>query len=672
MPVPPTPIREIENIFIPLSDGTRLAARIWMPADAQTHPVPALLEYLPYRKDDGTVIRDARRQPYFAAHGYAAVRVDMRGSGDADGILYDEYLEQEQDDALEVIDWLTKQPWCDGKVGMHGISWGGFNALQTAARQPEALKALMVIGFTDDRYNDDVHYMGGCVLASQMLQWSAVMFVYNAAPPDPLVVGERWREMWLERMEKTPPYVEEWLRHQRRDDYWKHGSVGEDYSRIRVPVLAVGGWRDSYNNSIPRLLAGLATPRRGLIGPWAHSFPSVGPPGPTIGFLQETVRWWDRWLKGKTNGDEDLPFLRSYILQSEPPAKHFTHHHGYWVSDPAWPSPNISTETRYLNSTGAALTLESAPADECPIQFRGLQAHGFEHVTWGSYGAPGSYPGDQRAADGEALIFTSEPFNQRLVLLGNPALDLSVAADQPLALLAVRLCDVAPHGASRLISWGLLNLTHRDSHEHPSALVPGKRYQVSVQLNMLGYEIPAGHRLRVSISPTYARMAWPSPKPVTLTVFTGEGCRLNLPVRTPQPEDGRVEFDPAETAPPMDYTTLRPSRRVQNLTRDQTTDEITFRLEIDSGRVLLPNGMEVDDWSLETHHLREGDPLSSRQKVEAKLEYRRTDWSVRIETVSTMTADETHFYVVNHMKGFEGADQVFEKTWSAKIGRDLL
>ena len=670
--MPSTPLREIENVFIPLSDGTRLAARIWMPADAETHPVPALLEYLPYRKDDGTAIRDARRQPYFAAHGYAAVRVDMRGSGNADGILFDEYLEQEQDDAIEVIEWITKQPWCDGNVGMHGISWGGFNALQTAARQPEALKALMVIGFTDDRYHDDVHYMGGCVLASQMMQWSAVMFVYNAAPPDPVFVGERWREMWLERMEKTPPYVEEWLRHQRRDDYWKHGSVGEDYDAIRIPVLAVGGWRDSYNNSIPRLLAGLNTPRRGLVGPWAHSFPSVGPPGPTVGFLQETVRWFDTWLKGDDNGTLELPFLRSYIMQSEPPARHYQSLKGYWVSDPSWPSPHVREKLHYLNQTGGAFTLDPAPKREASVPFKGLLSHGFEHITWGSYGAPGSYPGDQRAADGRALSFTSESLDSPLVLLGNPVLDLDFSVDQPLALAAARLCDVAPDGASRMISWGLLNLTHYESHEFPSPLKPGKRYSAAVQLNLLGYEIPAGHRLRVSISPTYARQAWPSPKPVTLTIHTGPGCRIRLPVRTPQPNDSHVDFEPAETAPPLPYKVLRPEKRRQSLTRDQTSDEITFRLEIDAGRVLLPNGMEVDDWSVETHSIREDDPLSMTQRVEARLEYRRGDWGVRIETISTMSASETHFHVENHMKAFEGHELVFNKTWRADIERNLV
>ncbi len=668
----PHKIREIENTWIPLADGTRLAARIWMPEDATARPVPALLEYLPYRKDDGTVIRDARRQPYLAGHGYAAVRVDMRGSGDSDGILQDEYLPQEQDDALEVLSWIAAQPWCDGNIGMHGISWGGFNSLQVAARQPPELKAILVIGFTDDRYNDDVHYMGGCVLASQMMQWAGVMFAYNAAPPDPHSVGQRWREMWLERMEKTPPYLHAWLRHQRRDEYWKHGSVGETYSAIRVPVLAVGGWADSYNNSIPRLLSGLEVPRMGLIGPWSHAFPEWGPPGPRIGFLQESLRWWDHWLKGIDNGLLEEPVLRSWIQQREPPARHYAERKGYWVADPAWPSPHISKRVFVLNGGRAGHSLDESPVAESPLSIRGLLAHGFDHPTWASYGSAGEYPGDQRLADGQSLNFTSSPLAESLVLLGDPQLELELTADQPLALVAVRLCDVAPDGASVLVSWGLLNLTHRESHAAPSALEAGKRYAVKVPLNFIGYEFSAGHRLRIGISPTYARQAWPSPRPVTLTVFSGAGCRLTLPVRSPQAGDGHVTFPPAEIAPPLAVTTLRPDSRQQTVTHDQVQDQVIFRLEKDSGRIRIPNGMEVDRWSLETHSLTEGDPLSMEQRVQSRLEYRRADWRVRIETDSYLRADETHFHLSNRLDAFEGDEPVFTRTWTTSIQRDLI
>jgi putative CocE/NonD family hydrolase len=335
------PVREIENVFIELADGCRLAARIWLPADAEGDPVPAILEYLPYRKRDGTSQRDALTHPYVAGHGYACVRVDMRGNGESDGLMLDEYSLQEQDDALEVIGWIARQPWCIGAIGMIGISWGGFNGLQVAARRPPALKAVITLCSTDDRYADDIHFMGGCLL-NDNLSWASTMFAYSSRPPDPALLGERWRELWLHRLENTVLLVDEWLRHQRRDRQWRHGSVCEDFDAIQCPVYAVGGWADGYSNAIPRLLAGLTVPRKGLIGPWAHRYPHFATPGPQIGFLQECLRWWDHWLKGIDTGIMAEPLYRVWMQESAPPQAHYDERPGRLVAEPSWPSPNIA------------------------------------------------------------------------------------------------------------------------------------------------------------------------------------------------------------------------------------------------------------------------------------------------------------------------------------------
>jgi putative CocE/NonD family hydrolase len=341
----PRPLGEAEDTWIPLSDGCRLSARVWRPQDSDDDPVPALLEYLPYRKDDATAVRDSVRHPYFAGHGYASVRVDMRGSGASDGILEDEYLPQEQEDGVEVIAWLAAQPWCTGDVGMIGLSWGGFNALQVAALRPPELKAIVTLCSTDDRYALDVHYMGGCVLADFMLPWAASMLVLNARPPDPALAGARWREQWLDRMERTPSFIEAWLAHQRRDAYWEQGSVCEDYGRIACPVYAVGGWADAYRNAVPRLLAGLPGPRKGLIGPWAHLYPEQGVPGPAIGFLQECLRWWDHWLRGRDTGIMDEPILRVWMQDAVPPQPFYEERAGRWIAEAAWPSPNLGARS---------------------------------------------------------------------------------------------------------------------------------------------------------------------------------------------------------------------------------------------------------------------------------------------------------------------------------------
>ena len=341
-------MRTIEHTWIPMPDGTRLAARVWLPEDAAlsgggreagggTSRVPAILDFLPYRQGDLMAARDAAIYPYLAARGYACARVDLRGTGNSEGIIDDEYTPQELQDGCDVIAWLAAQPWCDGNVGMTGISWGGFNSLQVAALRPAALRAVLTLCASDDRYADDVHYRGGCVLAVDMLQWAVSMLVWNALPPDPAVAGDAWRSRWLDRLTQTPAFIEPWLSHQLRDGYWRHGSVREDYAAIEVPVYAVGGWSDGYTDAIPRLLAGLSGPRKGLIGPWSHAFPNDSVPGPEIGFLEESLRWWDHWLKGIDTGIMDEPMLRAWMQDYTPPAPHHRDWPGRWVAEPCWP-----------------------------------------------------------------------------------------------------------------------------------------------------------------------------------------------------------------------------------------------------------------------------------------------------------------------------------------------
>jgi putative CocE/NonD family hydrolase len=665
----PRPIKSIENFWIPMSDGTRLAARMWLPADADQNPVPAILEYIPYRKNDFTALKDSTRHAYIAGHGYACLRVDMRGAGDSDGILYDEYLKQEQDDALEVIAWIAARPWCTGSVGMIGISWGGFNSLQVAARRPPALKAIISVASTDDRYADDVHYSGGCVLASDMLPWGSVMLAYNARPPDPRHVGERWREMWLERLEKTPPFVEAWLAHQRRDEFWKQGSVGENYADITAAVFAVNGWADGYTNTVLRLLAGLPGPRKGLIGPWAHSYPFMGRPGPNIGFLQECLRWWDHWLKGIDTGVMDEPMLRAWVQASAPPSSLANDRPGRWVAEPAWPSPNIRPR-RYALNPGV---LDAAAAPEAALEYTGRQTHGLDAGLWWTTGSNGELPGDQRFEDGSSLCFTSAPLAEGMDVLGFPEVRLTVAADQPNALLAVRLCDVAPNGESQLISRGLLNLTHRDSHEFPEPLEPGRRYTVTVRLKACGHSLPAGHRWRVGISPAYWPWAWPSPQPVMLTVFAGEGSYLELPERPRRDEDDSLPaFQEPEAAPMTPHEVLVAPTFNRAVRRDLSTNRVEVVDTAAGGFRLAGNGIEWQFASRTTFSIVEGDPLSATVRCEWTIAVGRGAWQTRAETNSLMSADAESFRVSNSVQAYEGNTRVFSKSSNFTTRRDLV
>ena len=311
---------------------------------------------------------------------------------------------------------------------------------------------MISAGSTVDRYNEDVHYVGGGVQASTMLYWASNMLAYNARPPDPQVVGDSWRAIWLERMEKTPPFVETWLSHQRRDDFWKHGSVCEDYSRIKCPVYMVTGWHDSLRDSVMCYLAGSRSPAKGLIGPWGHQYPHEGSPGPAIGFLQECVRFFDRHLKQIDNGLEAEPKLRLYLQEAVRPSFHKGVRGGRWIGLDSWPSPKVRQSRWYLDGSGAL-------AEEGGGAFTTTTTSG---VVVG-IGAPrlGGIASNQNRDDGISISFTSPPLEHDLAIVGFPRAALEVSVDKPYGQVAVRLCDVWPDEASTRITAGVLNLSHR-------------------------------------------------------------------------------------------------------------------------------------------------------------------------------------------------------------------
>ena len=563
----PRPVRTIDHVWIPLSDGTRLGARIWLPEDAESDPVPAILEYIPYRKGDGTALRDQPRHAYFAGHGYAVLRVDQRGSGESDGLLHDEYLPQEQEDAVEVLRWIAEQPWCTGAAGMFGISWGGFNGLQVAARRPPELKAVISLCSTDDRYADDVHYRGGAVLALEMLSWGASMLSFNAIAPDPEVAGPGWRDAWLERIDSVEPYEYEWLRHQRRDDYWKQGSVCEDFGAIECPVYAIGGWADGYSEAVLRLVAGLGAPSKGLIGPWSHSFPDEVEPGPGDRLPPGVPALVGPVAEGRGHRDHG----RARACASGCRSRWLRRPDSVERPGPLGGRARLAVARRSRSAACGSARAVSATSPTPPRRRLEIGTDllcGIDGGVWCADGTHGEGAVDQRADDGRALSFTSAPLDERIELLGNARVELELESDRPVAQLAARLCDVAPDGSSLLVTRGVLNLTHRDSHEHPQPLEPGRRERIVLELDGIAQAIPAGHRLRLALSPAYWPWLWPAPEPVTLAIHTADSS-LVLPVRPPRAEDEELRpFDEPESAPGLEEETLEPVDGARTVTRD--------------------------------------------------------------------------------------------------------
>ncbi|RED54370.1 hypothetical protein DFP90_1011173 [Aestuariispira insulae] len=659
-------VEEFENIWIPMPDGVQLAARLWKPKGSEQAPVPAILEHLPYRKGDGTRARDNLTHPYMAGHGYACIRVDMRGNGNSDGLMEDEYSQQELDDAVSVINWLCDQVWCDGNVGMMGISWGGFNGLQVAAMQPPALKAVITLCSTDDRYADDIHYKGGCLL-NENLGWGATMLSYSSRPPDPAHVGEKWREIWLERLENQPLLSDLWLRHQTRDDYWKHGSVCEDYAKITAAVLAVGGWADAYSNAIPRLLSNLKSPARGIIGPWIHKYPHFATPEPRIGFLQEALRWWDKWLKGIETGVMHDATYTAYMMDGIAPKTSYSERPGHWVTEPEWPSDNIQMLPFFLNHG----LLQQTADPWRDMHYRSPQDTGQASGEFCPIWMGADMPGDQRVDDAGSLCFDGAPAVEDIELFGAPVLDLEVAVDQPKALIAARLCDVGPDGASSRITYGLLNLCHRQGHDRPEDMPVGKPVRLRLQLDDIAYRLPKGHHLRLSLSTAYWPMVWPSPKPVTITIEPGKSI-LELPMRMETRTDN-VDFPPPEGASPQQRETLREASNSRTVMKDMESGVSILTIEDDFGLGRdLDTGLATGSTAREVYRIHPDNPLSANMETSWTQELIREGWHVRTATELGMWSDETHFHISASLEAFEDDKRIFEKHWKETIPRDWL
>lgn len=666
----PNEITKIENVFIALKDGQKLAASIWMPVSAKDGSLPAILEYLPYRKGDFTAVRDSVRHPYLASFGYASIRVDIRGSGSSDGWLADEYLKQEQDDAMEIFDWIVKQPWSNGNIGMFGKSWGGFNSLQIAARQHPALKAIITIHSTDDRYADDVHYRGGTMMASDMLWWASTMFAYHARPQDPQVVGDRWRENWFERL-NTPPNAIEWVRHQTRDKYWKHGSVCEDYSKVDIPVLAVGGWKDGYTNAVFRMIKNLPN-CKAIIGPWVHDFPEMASPGPEIGFLQTHIDWWDQHLKGK--GEYTNPKFSAFIQESATPKGTYKTRKGRWVGLENYPTPKSQSVSLY---TTESQTLVSKPTQKNAVPIKGIaQDHGLFRGTWCPFGQEGDFAADQRLEDSKSIVFSSDPFEKDVDLFGSPKFHAKVSSDKSNAFLSVRLSERFPStdgenkGESTLISWGILNLSHRNSHEQPEELEQDRVYDVTVEMDVLGTTIKKGNRLEIAVSPTDWPSAWPLPETSTLTLHPG--TRLELP-RISDVDDGpKVEFGDSEIYQQIKKQVLRQAHRDRQVKFDVVNNVWKIEDLSDEGKLkLLHNNIEYGSINKNLWSIQSDDPLSAETTSDWELTLGRDDWQIKLITHSKMTADKDNFYLRNVLTAYEGDKEVFRRDWNNPIPRSF-
>jgi putative CocE/NonD family hydrolase len=650
-----------ETVWIELPDGCKLAARLWLPEG--DIPLPAVLEYLPYRRRDRHRGDDAILHPGLAAAGFAAVRVDMRGAGDSDGTMVDEYTPQETSDGAAVIAWIARQPWCSGAVGMIGLSWSAFNALQIAATRPPALKAVVSVCGSDDRFADDMHYMGGALL-NDNLQYGSTLLTWLATPPDPDIVGDRWRDLWHARLEALDePPAGRWMRHPVRDDYWRNGSVCEDYARIQTPVLAVGGWADGYTNSVDRLLSNLDCPRKGVIGPGAHAYPHVATPGPAFDFLTLIVRWFDHWLKGVDTGIMDEPMLTAWMQEYERPKPQYGVRRGRWIAEARWPSPAVDAVVFDLAENGLR---EHQPA-EFTASVKSPATVGLESGEWCPYGIGPDMPGDQRGDDAGSACFDTTALTEPIEILGRPSLTLGLSVDAREAMIAVRLNTVAPDGAVLRITYGLLNLAHREGFDRALPVTPGERLIVKVPLKMVGFRVPAGHRLRLAISTQYWPLTMPLPTAATVTLHAGQltlPCRRGTGIAAP-------DLGAAWSPPPLPVDVLTPPMRGRiRVTHDIASCEAAVEVVRNLGAIRIADtGLELRALGSERYTVQRDDPATARSEAVRTAGFHRNDWNVRIVTRSTVDALGPCWRLRAVLDAFEQEQRVFSREWTIEVPR---
>ncbi|MDP3495928.1 MAG: CocE/NonD family hydrolase [Hyphomonadaceae bacterium] len=648
---PPAPrgFRVIEHEWIVMRDGIRLSARLWIPESATS---PAVLECIPYRKRDLYRAYDDIWGKTLAEAGIAFVRVDVRGTGDSEGFITDEYSELELDDCEEIIAWMARQDWCSGAVGMRGLSWGGINTLQVAARQPPALKAIMPMGCCDNRYTDDAHYIGG-TLARANFQWGVLFKTVMAGPPDPEVVGDAWRRMWQTRLHATPAILSDWTQHQREGDYWRRGSVSTDYASIKIPTYLVSGWDDTYATPVLRLLEKLTAPTKALIGPWGHTYPNLAQPL-GLDWAYEEVRWWRHWLAGDATGIMNEPRLRCYMPYTTAAEAGSEPVPGRWIAEASWPRRSAE-RLLYLNSG----SLGTEPERGASIVHRDKGVIGTTKPEWLD-----RLPIEQSHDDALSTVFDGKPLAEPFEILGAARVRLSFVCDKPAANLVLRLCELRPDGRSWLVTWGILNLTRRDSMSDPRTLATGEVDAVDIDLRPIAHRFSAGSRIRLSLSEGWWPMIWPTVETSTFRIAAGYST-LDLPVRPHEKQPVHFPIPEIRSAP-------GPVASYQPVAPDANSKVVVTSIAPATPYTVAGAGIELSSSREEVCEIVAGDPLSSRWRQTVRSSWSRGDWRCTVEASYELSCDRAAFRLKENLRATFNGEDVIALGNEARIPRDLI
>jgi predicted acyl esterase len=656
-PTLPTYGVRMEQAWIPMSDGVRLAATLYMPEGAKpTEKFPALLEYLPYRKDDGTAAGDYPKHAYFARRGYVSVRVDIRGFGASEGIPPErEYSEREQADGEQIIAWLATQSWSNGSVGMFGISWGGFTALQMAMRHPPALKAIIAVHATAELFHDDVHYVDGIAHIDEFELNMDMAEGWVGAPDyslDERTLGPRF---------DSPPWSLLYLKHQHDGPFWRDRV--RPLSEITIPSFLIGGMQDGYRDNVPDMLMKSKAPIKAIVGPWNHSFPNEPDFGPQVEWRDQAVRWFDHWLKGHDTGVEHDPRLVIYMQHWHPPDPNLQNVPGEWRREDVWPPPDATAATFFLQ-TNHMLAESAAAPDKHELKY--IPSVGVEAGFWW-----GELLSDPRPVDAFSLVYDSAPLQDEVAILGRPHARLRASASAPLADWFARLSDVAPDGTVTQITGAGLNGAQRESMSEPRDLEPGKLYPLDIAMHLTSWVFPKGHRIRVAISNALWPMMLPTPYTMTTSLELGgnEGSKLVLPV---VPVHGAIPSAFSQPEPSEERTDIKsegfPWPGEWTVERDEARQKTTVHWKGKDG-YQYPWGKQ-DDFENLTYDVDDSHPETCSVRGEAEsifsLKGRTLIWRGHL----LVTTDQKNFYYKYTRELLKDGQMTKSKTWRETIPRD--
>ncbi len=662
----------MQEAWIPMRDGVRLAADVYFPggrepgAEHSGKVLPVLLEYLPYRKNEGRASRHALYS-YFTRRGYVVARVDMRGTGNSEGQLVEyEYSEQEQQDGEDAIAWLARQPYASGKVGMFGLSWGGFNSIHMAMRNPPALKAILAIMAADDLYEDDVHFIDGCMHVDS---YEMQLDLANAMPgaPDYVIDEDYFRNRF-----DTPPWLPLYKHQPRAGPFWDRTAPKAHLDAIHIPTFLIGGLLDGYRDSVPRMLQQLKAPVKAIMGPWAHAWPNSAYPEPAIEWRHEAVRWFDHWLKGEDTGIMAEPRFAVYVRHWHPPLTDLETVPGEWRWEEGWPIERIRTRTLYPRADQSLS--DAAPAGEA-------QTHTLDYVptSGAEAGGPVMWWGDptpdQRPSDAFGLVYETEPLSEDVEILGFPLAHLNVSSSAPVANWFARLSDVAPGGAVSLVAGAGFNGTHRESSRQPTLLVPGAEVALDIEMHFTSWVFPAGHRMRLVVSNAQWPMIWPTPGAMSTTLRLGgrEPTRLEMPV-VPHAERPVPVFLPPAGDPvlpgfeSLDGGTSSGYGEITSIQRFPVAR--STRVVADSGDgSRYPWGISRSTESI-IHETSDEHPEVTSVTGEHTTMVELPGRVLRWEGSTRLESDSENFYYTYTRRLFQDGKLLREKSWADKIPRD--